>query len=276
MDCVRMRQLALEGGDLASAEARRHLDECAACKALFVGGANLARLLAAEQSLRSPAEAPSFADLENRLAGERHPWRRLAELPSRGRAGLALAVLAVPVLVAATRLRHNLDVYPTARLALELGALAGLLLASLWIWIRPLYKPQPAPGILWAVLALALALPWALAAFPATLPGDALAAPSGVPGDLRRAASCFLFGTMTAMPALVILTGLGRRSAGLPGFGLLPATAAALAGLLGLHLHCPEVSPAHLLLGHAPVALALPLPLLILGVVRRRRLGQPS
>jgi Zn-finger nucleic acid-binding protein len=276
MDCMRLRQLTLEGGDLASAEARRHLDQCAACRALFADGGNLARLLAAAQPLRGPAETPSFADLEHRIAGERSPWRRLAELPSRVRAALAVSALAVPVLVAATRLRYNLDVYPAARLVLELGALAGLILASLWIWIRPLYKPQLAPGILWAVLALALALPWALAAFPAALPGEGPIAPFGAPGELRRAASCFLFGTMTALPALVVVAGLGRRSAGLPGFALLPATAAALAGLLGLHLHCPEVSPAHLLLGHATVALALPLLLVVVGVVRGGRRRQPS
>jgi hypothetical protein len=69
----------------------------------------------------------------------------------------------------------------------------------------------------------------------------------------------------------VLVAGLGRREAGFPGFAFLPATASALAGLLGLHLHCPEVSPIHLLLGHAPIALVLPLLLVLVGRLRRGR-----
>ena len=38
MDCTRMRGLVLEGGDLTSPEAKRHLDECPACRTLFAEG----------------------------------------------------------------------------------------------------------------------------------------------------------------------------------------------------------------------------------------------
>ena len=269
MDCAQMKQWMLEGGDPTAAEVMRHMDECPACKSLYASSAELARLLAAEKAGQVATAIPDFAEIEDQTSRKPSWWQQLAEMSTGARSGAALAVAALPVLLGLLRHRANLTDYPPGRLAFEMVAMAGLVLTSLWLWLRPLYRPQPSHRMLWTVLALALVLPWAMALYPA-----ALAAPAehlGSPGELRKAANCFLYGTLTAAPALVLVAGLGRRGEGFPGFALLPAIAAALAGLLGLHLHCPEVSPVHLLLGHAPIALVLPSLLVIVGLLRRGR-----
>ena len=127
-------------------------------------------------------------------------------------------------------------------------------------------RPVAAPGAVTAmrrkaVLLLALALPLALAALPAALPSSA-ASPAS-PDAVQGAARCLGFGSAIAMPVLVFLVAMGRRHAGPPGFGALPAVAAALAGVLGLELHCPDASPSHLMMGHAPIMLILLLLLLL-------------
>lgn len=266
MDCTRMRHLALTGGDLAAPEAKQHLDECPACRALFADGPDLASFLAAAEAAPAGPEPPDFAQLERGLAHEQRGLGRLRGLPTWARWLLAAAGLVLPVLIGLVRHRHNLAVYPPARLACELCALAALSLASCWLWIRPLYKPQPSYRALVALVILALAVPWGLALLPPALP------PPGPGADaLAAAAGCFFFGSLIALPALVLVLAIGRRPSGLPGFALLPATAAALAGIFGLELHCPNTSPVHLAMGHAPIAVALPLVLLIAGLAWRSR-----
>jgi len=260
MDCTQMRRVALDGGSLASPEARRHLDDCAACRALFADGLELARVFRAGAKHSDVGPAPSFAALEDAIAHNRG-WRTaLTELPTRIRWTLAGATLAVPVAVGILLHRHNLAEYPRARFIVELAALGCVAIACCWLWLRPLFKRQPSDGVSWLVSSVALALPLALAALPAALPGTATdLAPKDV---LHRAASCLLFGSTIAMPAFLLLVGLGRRPAGPRGLSVMPAAAAALAGIVGLALHCPDASPGHLLVGHAPIVWILPLLLL--------------
>lgn len=277
MDCARMKQWMLEGGDRSAVEAQRHLAECEACRALYADGSGLVRLLATEHAAEhAPVAPPSLADIEDQIARERRSWRRLGELSTRARWGMALAAAAVPVLAGVLRHRYNLAAYPPGRLVLELAAMASVVLMSLWLWLHPLHRRQPSHRVLWAVLAFALVLPWSMSIYPAALPDGGLAAGVVPPSELRRALACFVFGTLTATPALVVMFGIGRRAAGFPGFSLLPAVAAALAGVLGLHLHCPEASSGHLLLGHASITWALPLLLTLAGLLRRKRLAEKS
>lgn len=272
MDCARVKKWMLEGGDRNAAEVQQHLTDCDACRALYADGTSLARLLAAEHRAKDvPLALPSLVDIEKEIARDHRSWRRLAELSTRVRWAVALAAAAVPVLAGALRHRHNLSAYPLGRLTLELAAMAGVVLTSLWLWLRPLNRPQPRHRVLWAVLLLALVLPSAVAIAPAALPDSGHAAGIVPSGELHRALACFLFGTLTAAPALAVAVGLGRRASGFPGFSLLPAVAAALAGVLGLHLHCPEVAFDHLLLGHVSIVWALPLLLALADLIRRRR-----
>ncbi len=259
MDCEQMRQAILGGGDLASAEAERHLAACPACADLAADGGALARLLAGVEPGREAIAEPSFQDLERSLAGEKGFFGRFASLPSATRWLLAGAVLFVPVATGLAKLRPDIAVYPPARLAIELCALAGFGLASIWLWLRPLYRRQLGYGLLFAFLAAGLLLPWLLAALPPAR-ANTLWLQTVVPGGLHpHAAGCFAFGSALALPVVVVIAGLGRRGRSVPGFMILPAVAGALTGLVGLELHCPDASPSHLLAGHAPIAVVLPL-----------------
>ena len=269
MDCVQMRRLALAGGDLTSPEAKAHLHECAPCRALFVDGPALARLIGESPSPPYAAATPSFRAIEDEIARSRGWWALLGELPTLVRWVLAAAAMAVTIGIGVLLRRHNLAEYPPLRLAAELAALASVIVVSCWLWIRPLFKPQPGALVSRIMLASALALPLALAALPAALPASS--ASLGVGEQLHRAAGCFLFGSMIAMPALVLLVGVGRRSSGSLEFIMLPAVAAALAGLFALELHCPDAYPGHLLLGHAPIVWILPVLLLALRRLGRRK-----
>jgi hypothetical protein len=251
MDCAQLRQIVLGGGDLASPETRRHLDDCPACRDLAVDGGALARFLAAAEPAHAAQPAFSFEDLERHMIGERGFLGRMRSLPSTTRWTLAFAALLVPVVIGLAVLRPDIAVYPPARLAFELCALGGLAVASCWFWLRPLYRTQPRNAALLALLATGLLAPWMIAMFSAVHPegGDALGRP----------AVCFAMGCALAFPVIAVVGCLGRRGRGVSGFAILPALAGALAGLAGLELHCPNSAAIHLLAGHAPVALVLPL-----------------
>ncbi len=269
MDCAQIRQRVLGGGDAASPEAKRHLDECPACRDLVEDNGSLARFLAdAEMPASDTPPAPSFQEqeqeIERLLAGERRFPARIGSLGSRTRWLLAGAGLLIPVVVGLAKHRPDLGFFPAARLGGEIAGLLVMALATCWLWLRPMHKVQPRARTLFIILTAALLLPWMIAALPivvGTVP--ILSAPAGH-GALFRAASCFAFGSAIALPVIAMVALLGRRGRRVPGFWLLPATAGALAGLIGLELHCPDASPAHLLAGHAPLALVLPLIMLLL------------
>jgi hypothetical protein len=251
MDCAQMRQIVLGGGDRASPEAQRHLDDCPACRELAVDGGSLARFLAAAEPAHEARPTFSFEDLERHMIGERGFLGRMRSLPSTTRWTLAIAALLVPVAIGLGVLRPDIAVYPPARLVFELCALGGLALASCWFWLRPLYRARPKDRVFLAVLAAGLLAPWAIAMFSAVDPEGGNA--------LGRPAICFALGSAFALPVIAVVGGLGRRGRGISGFAILPALVGALAGLVGLELHCPNSAPIHLLTGHAPIALVLPL-----------------
>jgi hypothetical protein len=66
-----------------------------------------------------------------------------------------------------------------------------------------------------------------------------------------------------------LLVVLGRSAAGAR--RILPLVVAALAALIALAIHCPITDRAHLLAGHAPIAVVLPLAGLIIARKPRRR-----
>jgi hypothetical protein len=252
MDCAQLRQIVLGGGDLATVEARNHLAECPACRELAADGGDLARFLASAESARSAPPLPSIQDLEGQLAAEKGLRGRLASLPTATRWLLTCAVFLVPVIVGLARHRPDIAHYPPARMAMELSAFIGLAFASCWFWLRPVHRPRPSDRIFFVLLGVGFLVPWLIAVLPP-------AYPSATDNALRSAVACFFFGSALALPIIAVVASLGRRGRGLAGFALLPAVAGALAGLIGLELHCPITSPSHLLAGHAPIALVLPL-----------------
>jgi hypothetical protein len=260
MDCAQLRQRVLGGGDTASPEAKRHLDECSACRDLAEDNGALARFLAdAELSPDDAPPAPSFQEVERLLAQDRRFSTRMSNLRSRTRWLLACAGLLIPIAIGLARLRPNMGSFPPSRLTSETLGLFFMAVATTWLWLRPMHKVQPHARTLLIILGVALLLPWLLAILP-LIEGTALSSPTPTAhGAAFRAAVCFTLGSTLALPVIVVVGLLGRRGRRIPGFGLLPATAGALAGLVGLELHCPDASPTHLLGGHATIAMALPL-----------------
>ena len=260
MDCTQMSQMVLDGGELASSAARHHLAECPSCHALASDGGGLARLLATASSAHpEQAAAPSFQDLEAQLASENRFLGRLAGIPNTSRWLLTCGALLLPVGVGLAKLRPDIGGYPSAQMVIELSAFGCVALASCWYWLRPLYRTQPPHWTFVVLLTVGLLLPWLVAILP-QIPADSSALPAIAPhGAVARAAACFALGSALALPVVAVVGGLGRRGRETTGFTLLPALAGAQAGLLGLELHCPNTSIWHLLSGHAPIALALPI-----------------
>jgi hypothetical protein len=271
MDCLQLRRIVLDGGTIAAPEAQRHLEECPACKDLTDNNGALARFLAVAASPPGEtATVPSFQDLESLLAKEQRIPVRLASLPSSARWSLTCLGLCIPAAIGLALARADMASLPAARMVMEIAGLLGIALALCRVWLRPLYRTQPHAWTLFAILGAGLLLPWLLAALPPLSAG----LPSAGPASeivLPRAAACFLFGSALALPVIAVIALLGRRGRQLPGFVLVPATAGALAGLVGLELHCPNTSPLHLLAGHAPIVLALTVLAQVLVMVRRRR-----
>ena len=197
-----------------------------------------------------------FAALEEDIAAERGVRAWLRSRPTWQRVGLAMLVaLAIPGLVLSTWARVDLPLFPRGRLALDLATLVVAALPALWLALRPLYLPRLPSWTTVAVIATAVAAAALIASLP---PAHALhpASLRGVGEELiPRAATCFIFGNIFALPIFVALFLLDRRPA-------LDSAALIFAGLVGniaLELHCPMVSPAHLLAGHFTVPLLLAL-----------------
>ncbi len=274
MDCARLRQVLLDHDHerLAWPEVRRHLAECPACQALASDDGKLVRAL----SLAEPAlgEAPlSFAPLAAELERERRWSGRLKSLPGAVRWLAAAAALALPAALALVRPRTDLGAYPVFRFAGEMVVLFGLAAMTCWPWLRALYRPRPRAGVGLAGLAVALGLPWLLASLP---PATGVTSHFlGIAGGAvaRQTLGCLALGTALAVPVWAVLGGLGRYAGGHSLFALFPATAAALAALAGLAVHCPLTDRGHLLGGHAPIAVLLPVAALLVRAWRSGRIG---
>jgi peptidoglycan/LPS O-acetylase OafA/YrhL len=192
-------------------------------------------LTALEQAVR--------ADLERERGAV--AWLRSRSTPAR--LGLALGFVAlVAALVLLVAGRHDLHVYPLARLVLTVGWFVVAAGACAWLALRPAYLPRPSPAVVAAVAAFALCGPVVVALLPEVHTND-----------LRgHAGICFGLGSMMAVLALLAGRALDRGAHG-TGQLVLAAAAAGLVGNLALALHCPVNHMAHLLLGHATVPLAL-------------------
>jgi hypothetical protein len=118
--------------------------------------------------------------------------------------------------------------------------------------------------------ALAFALPLILALRPRAHV-DHPASLAGVGDDfLHRAAACCLYGTLLAIPWLVLCWALDRSEHRSAPNALLAAGAAGVAANLALELHCPITARSHLALGHAGVGLGLVLGYMAWRAVRTR------
>jgi hypothetical protein len=268
MDCADLRGLLARGEPLSGSEAEAHLQRCAACAELAADGGRLGAWLG---SATAGAGVPAAADLElllgvveRRIEREHGPIARLRSLPSPARVGLAIAGAAAVALGVLLFLRRpDLGVYPTLRLLSALGAYALLAAAAVRIALRPLQLRALPIGFRVGVVAAGVIVPFVVAAAPAAH----LAHPASISGP---ALPCFLLGCALALPALVLLWALDRGGHESWTGALASAAAAGLVGVLGIDLHCPVTDPAHLLAGHATIAVAFLLGYALLSVVRAR------
>ena len=259
-DCLSVRKLILEEHRL-QVEAQRHLLSCPACRELSNDRGVLARSLA--ESSSDPAVNQGWergwAALQTQLAREARPSRQLMSLPSGWRWAITVVALLFPAVLAGLRLRLDIAAVAGPRFDLENVLLAGLALLGCWYWLLPLYRPRPRNAALLAPVVLGILVPCLLAVWPA-IPSPA---PTAAPPFVKSAAACFTLGLIAALPVLFVLLRLGRGGVASASLLVLPAVAAALAALVGLELHCSNGSRMHLLVGHAPLVVVLPLALLL-------------
>lgn len=256
--CERARRFIIDGARSAAEERelRQHLDACEPCACLAADGGALARELGLRE--RDPELGGVLAELERSLEAERGITGRARSLPTPARLLLALGGAAMVILVGGLlRPRVDLDAYPALRLGVGVGALGATAALGVWLWLRPLFR-SPLPA--WAVPALAMTsvgLPWLIAGAPMAHQAHP-ASLAGAGDDLAvRAVACLLYGGLWGGAVLVLVRLLGRAPGARTSFEALAGLSGALIGSIVLELHCPITQPAHLLLGHAPLAVLL-------------------
>jgi hypothetical protein len=256
MDCFEVRRRLATGIGITDPVVEEHLLACEDCAA--------AALEEAGAKLKEGAPEPDSAEIETllqgigqRLAAERGVAAWLRSLPTWQRLVVAvLPAIVLPLVFGAASPRLDIAVYPTARLiglALPLLVLSAV---SLLVKLRPLYRPRLSARLpiflavlSLGVMALDVALPAAHSLHPASL--------GGTGADLLpRAMQCLISGLLLGFPSFLLTAMLDRSNDGWRDASVLGAVLAGLAGYLSLHLHCPIVAPAHLLVGHLTVLAA--------------------
>lgn len=268
VDCAALRD-AFRAGDLpAGPEVEAHLDACPACRELFSDEARVGRALG---ELPAPAAlGPElWARTERRLLADTGARAWLRSRPTWQRAALALLAGA---LLAAGALRRP-AVAPLVAMDpvawVQLVLYAALTVAGIHALLRPLARPAPRGLVRAALVGAAVLLP-VIFAFPT--PGSVHGAHVLSEGELaRRTLGCLLYGLALGLPFLGVLWLLDRSERlGLSALVVL-AVASGLLANLALALHCPLDERAHLLLGHAPVGVALALGVFAARALSRRR-----
>jgi hypothetical protein len=250
--CVDVREARLRGAPL-SREASEHALSCPVCSADAVAGG-------------APDEALDelFRGIETKLTHERGmvAWLRSRATPVR----LFLAVAWIAALAALSALgmpRTRYAPVPVERVVLVFSSLALLSAMLLRMGLRPTQAPAPSDRSILAGLAAGLLFPVVAAFLPAgPHPFDHYTQYT----QAQATIGCFVIGAVTAALVVAMLRMLDRSAHDSRLAALLAAVSGSVAGNLALELHCPVTAPAHLLMGHATVGLAL---VLAYGIVRR-------
>lgn len=255
-NCEQVREFLLSGDGDPPAGVRDHARACEPCAALLADGAVIGRALAPALAPPGPVDlAPLRAQLTGALARERGVAARLRSTPTHLRlalaVGLGLAVLAFILLVKA---RADLGVYPLSRLIPTVVVYAALAFFASRLALWPLQRPLPPRWLRVAVAFAALVLPLIIAGLPAAHDAHAHSV-GGAGADLvPRALACFSFGTLLSAPVLALVWLASRAPRQVSTLLPLCGVASGLVGTAALELHCPLTAPAHLLVGHATVA----------------------
>jgi hypothetical protein len=144
-------------------------------------------------------------------------------------------------------------------------AFSVAVVVSLWFLIAPLGRPSPAVGVRLGLIGAALVLPLGYA-LTATAPSG----PTNGSAFAVQAFACFLYGSLLALPFLLVLWALERRDR--PWLSVLTGVGgvAGLVANIALALHCANTEPAHLAVGHATIGATLALLGALVAVSRAR------
>jgi hypothetical protein len=242
-------------GDSLSGRAVAHAAECPVCRAPV------------QEEDEGPGgdRADLFAAVRAKVDDERGASAWLRSLATRKRVlGAAAWVALLVTIIGVTLPRGRFAPWPMSRVVLVVSVLAALLALTLRFGLRPLQAAPPPVGLSVACFAAGLLAPFlfALGPFPTRF--------EGIPGvSFAEATSgCFVLGGVTGALVVLALRALDRGGHRSREPALFAAAAGGLAANAALELHCPATAPAHLLLGHATVALTL---VLAYGVLWRQR-----
>ncbi len=181
-------------------------------------------------------------------------------------AGLGAAALGMVFATA----RIDLADYPLPRMLFILAIFVLVTLVGFRLLLRPLHRPRLPYWVQGLLIAAAAGLPIAIAILPEAYHAHGLV--SEVPHSLLpKAYQCLIFGTITALPFVVMGFILDRSAFFSSSRILATVLASNLIGNILLQLHCPNTDPVHLLLGHATVLLPLLALLLLIVWIRKRQ-----
>jgi hypothetical protein len=257
MDCNDVKTQLSRG----EAPAGDHMDRCPACQELTASGGVLGRALAAIPAAASDLDlGAGFLNLTQSLQADRglRPW--LASRPTWERRLVLVSALAAILLVSFGFLvRPDLSIYPAGRMTLVLVGLASVGVAGAWTTLRPLQRPPGSRNVWTLLLVAGLLWPVVVGLLPAAHQAHAASVQGTGAMLAQKAAACFVFGLVFALPVLVLAWLFNRspRHYRLSTQALLAAVVAGLGGNLALQAHCPITGQEHLLVGHATVAPAL-------------------
>lgn len=251
MQCGDIQEALLRGETPANADARAHLDGCPACAALVKGAGPLRAALRDADPLGVDVEA-LFVGIKSRIDDEnkampgylrsRPTWMRVVI----GCAAVALIMMPVVFLKG----RPDLADYPRERMIGVLMSMSVALLVTFAIALRPAYRPPISRAAIAAIALAGLVLSFLVCVMP--MPGvehPPLSAEELMP----QAMPCIYYGILFGAPIYVLIRALDHEVTRLA--ALLAASSAGLTANLGLHLHCSNSHPGHMLLGHFSVAL---------------------
>ncbi|MCO4769449.1 MAG: hypothetical protein KDA24_05415 [Deltaproteobacteria bacterium] len=198
-------------------------------------------------------EVPAFDALAQQLDAERGPMAWLRSRSTRERMGILVAAAAAVAVIAGT-MGGWADVEKVTQTGflLELVLLSGFALVAMSASLRGLQHAEIPRWAGWALVGATLGVPVAIGIAPML---------SGVvstgEATLRDALGCLCYGLSISAPVLAVAWVLDRRSWRGSTTVRYAASAAGLAGLVGLQLHCPVHETEHLMSGHVPVVFAM-------------------
>jgi len=196
-----------------------------------------------------------FENVASQVAAEKGLAAWLRNRSTVGRVGIAmLSVVVVSLLVLALTGRVDWSVYPMPRMAWILGGLSLLYLLLVWYALLPAYKPTPQRIAIVALAILGLGLPFVQGLLPMAHDLHPMSLRGAGDDLVSLAVACFVFGSVVAIPLVVVVALLDRDQQNSRFRLLFTALCGGSAGIIALQLHCPITQPVHLLWGHATVA----------------------